>query len=54
MRENAKHDPAWRDDLGAAEASGFVHATASGDRIITEKPNTVDQCQRQLQFISPL
>ena len=53
MRENAKHDPAWLSDLAAAEEYGFVHETASPDRIVTEKPNTVDQCDRRIQFISP-
>ncbi len=53
MRENAKHDPAWIGDLAAAEESGFVHVTASPERIVAEKPNAVDQCQRLLQFVSP-
>jgi hypothetical protein len=53
MRDNGKHDPAWLNDLAAAKQSGFVHATASSERIIDEKPNTVDQCHRRLQFISP-
>ena len=53
MRENAKLDPAWLDDLAAAEKSGFVHATASGDRLVDEKPNSVDPCHRELQFIAP-
>lgn len=54
MRANAKHDPAWLGDLAIAEKSGFVHETASTERVVDEKPNTVDQCQRRLQFISPL
>src|SRR5688572_29855742 len=53
LRANAKHDPAWLNELAAAEESGFVHATASADRIVSEKPYAVDQCQRRLQFISP-
>jgi hypothetical protein len=54
MRENAKHDPAWLGDLAVAEQSGFIHATASPERIIAEKPNTVDQCRRRVRYISPL
>lgn len=54
MRANAKHDPAWLDDLALAEASGFVHATASDQRVIDEKPQTVDMCDRRLQFVSPV
>jgi hypothetical protein len=53
MRANAKHDPAWLGDLALAEACGFVHATASGQRIVEEKPNTVDKCERRIQFVSP-
>jgi hypothetical protein len=53
MRNNAKHDPTWLNDLAAAEHSGFIHATASAGRIVEEKPNTVDQCHRRLQFIRP-
>jgi hypothetical protein len=53
MRDNAKHDPAWLNDLAAAEASGFIHATASAERIVDAKPKTVDQCYRRLQFVSP-
>ena len=53
MRDNAKHDPVWLSDLAAAEESGFVPATASSERIVVQKPNAVDECQRRLQFISP-
>jgi hypothetical protein len=53
MRTNAKYDPDWLIDLAAAEESGFVHATASAERVIDTKPNTVDPCQRRVQFISP-
>lgn len=53
MQENAKHDRAWASDLAAAEKSGFVHAIASTERVVSERPNTVDVCQRRLQFISP-
>ena len=52
MRANAKHDPAWHDDLAVAEASGFVHATASDQRIVEEKPNTVDMCERRIKIVS--
>ena len=53
MRANAKHDPTWLDDLAVAEESGFVHVTASPERVVAEKPNTVDVCERRLQFLSP-
>lgn len=51
MRANANHDPAWLNDLALAERSGFVHETASPERIVSEKPNAVDACHRRLQFI---
>ena len=54
MRANAKHDPAWLDDLALAEASGFVHATASDQRVIDEQPNTVDMCDRRVQIVLPV
>lgn len=53
MRANAKYDPGWLTDLAAAEESGFIHVTASSERVIDTKPNTVDPCQRRVQFISP-
>lgn len=53
MRKNAKRDQARLSDLAIAEQSGFVHATASTERIVTERPDTVDVCQLRLQFISP-
>lgn len=53
MRANAKYDPAWLNNLATAEESGFVHANASTEPVIDTKPNTVDHCQRRLQFISP-
>jgi hypothetical protein len=52
MRANAKQDPAWLEDLKYAEASGFVHATASGPRVVEEKPDTVDLCFRKVQVVS--
>lgn len=54
MRASAKHDPAWLTDLAVAEASGFVHATASAERVVDTKPATVDQCFRRVQFVLPL
>jgi hypothetical protein len=52
MRANAKHDPAWRDDLALAEATGFVHETASAERVVDTDPRAVDECERPLQFIT--
>ena len=54
MRANAKYDRAWLDDLALAQASGFVHATASAERVVEENPDAVDQCQLRLQFVAPV
>jgi hypothetical protein len=53
MRENARSDPAWLEDLAAAEASGFVHFAASAERLVATEPDAVDNHRRRLQFVSP-
>ena len=54
MRDNARIDPAWLQDLAAAEASGFVHYAASAERLITIDPDVVDTHQRRLQVVTPV
>jgi hypothetical protein len=54
MRANAKHDPAWLDDLAASEAAGFIHETASSERVVDTKPTAVDQRRVRVQFVSPV
>lgn len=53
MKSNASQDAAWLDDLKLAEASGFVHETVSSDRLVDDKPTTVDLCRLRLQIILP-
>ena len=53
MRDNARIDPAWLQDLAAAEASGFVHYAASAERLTTSEPDAVDNHRRRQQFVSP-
>ena len=53
MRANAKYDPTWLDDLAASEATGFVHATASAERVVDANPGAVDHCDRRVQIVLP-
>jgi hypothetical protein len=53
MRDHARSDPAWLEDLAAAEASGFVHYAASAERVVSTEPDAVDDHRRRLQFVSP-
>ena len=53
MRNHARSDPAWLEDLAAAEASGFVHYAASAERLVSTEPDAVDDHRRRLQFVSP-
>lgn len=53
MRENAKVDAAWLDDLAAAEASGFVHQFASPERVVDTQPSAIDDWVRRIRFYVP-
>ena len=53
MRDFARSDPGWLEDLAAAEASGFVHYAASAERLVSTEPDAVDNHRRRLQFASP-
>jgi hypothetical protein len=53
MANHARSDPAWLEDLAAAEASGFVHYAASAERLVSTEPDAVDDHRRRLQFVSP-
>ena len=53
MRDNARSDPGWLEDLAAAEASGFVHHAASDERLVSSEPDAVDDHRRRLQFVMP-
>jgi hypothetical protein len=53
MRDHARSDPGWLEDLARAEASGFVHHAASSERLVSTEPDAVDDHRRRLQFVSP-
>lgn len=53
MRDHARTDPGWLQDLAAAEASGFVHYAASQQRLVSAEPDAVDHHRRRLQYVSP-
>jgi len=54
MRDHARSDPAWLEDLAAAEASGFVHYAASAEHVVSSEPDAVDNHRRRPQFVAPL
>ena len=53
MRDHARSDPGWLEDLATAEASGFVHRTASAERLVATDPDAIDEYRRRLQFVLP-
>lgn len=53
MRDFARSDPGWLEDLAAAEASGFVHYAASAERLVSTEPDAVDNHRRRQRFASP-
>jgi hypothetical protein len=54
MRDLARGDAGWLQDLAVAEASGFVHYAASADRLVSIEPEAVDHHRRRLQFAAPI
>jgi hypothetical protein len=53
MRDLARRDPGWLQDLATAEASGFVHYAASVDRLVSIEPEAVDHHRRRMQHATP-
>jgi hypothetical protein len=49
----ARSDPGWLQDLAVAEASGYVHHTASAERLVSVEPRAVDHHRRRLQHAAP-
>ncbi len=54
MRKNARHDPGWRDELATARASGFVHYSASPDRLVSLEPDATDTHVSWRQHVQPV
>jgi hypothetical protein len=54
MRDFARSDPAWLQDLAVAEASGFVHYAASAERLASSEPDAVDHHRLRLQHAAPV
>ena len=53
MQANARHDPGWLEDLAAAEASGFVHSTASDERVVATDPAALDEVHHWQHLVLP-
>jgi hypothetical protein len=54
MRDFARSDPAWLQDLAVAEAAGFVHYAASAERLVSSEPEAVDHHRRRRQHAAPV